>query len=660
MKKIKLDNFMHQKYITGLKASPDEKHVAITVFTPDIVSNDYLASIWVFDCITSDYHELTFFDSSAPFIWLDAETILYPALKDENLQKRIELGEQWTVYNAVNIKSKETKEFMRIPLFVSDLRSIGGNEFLLTAMYDHYGINLNTLTGKERESAIQLIKESKDYEVLDEVPFWSNVDGYTNKKRNRLYTYNKKNGSISAISGKFENILIEDQKDGKILYISEHFENISDLTNSLHLYNTHTGENMCILDNDKGYMLNAAVFLGNTIVVCGIDDAFHNLLVKNNRFYIVEEGNLKLLAEHDFGMYDTVFSDHYFDGGAERKAYGDVLYFIATENRSSFIKKLTLDGKIEKLTEDHGSINHFEICDGEIMFVGYRSMRPQELYYLTAGAEKQVTKYNDHIVKTKNIIPHEYITFENDGFMLEGYVLKPADFDERKSYPGILNIHGGPKTVFGDIYYHEMQFWANEGYFVFFCNPRGSDGRGEAFANINGKYGTIDYDDIMKFTDVVLEKYPQLNPDRLGVTGESYGGYMSNWIIGHTHRFKCAASQGSISNWFSFGISDVGYFCAGQMINATIWEDPEKYWWHSPLKYADKVTTPTLFIHSAEDYRCCLTEALQMFISLKCNGVETRLCVFKGENHFLGISGKPKNRIRRLKEMTNWFDKYLK
>ena len=295
-------------------------------------------------------------------------------------------------------------------------------------------------------------------------------------------------------------------------------------------------------------------------------------------------------------------------------------------------------------------------------FVGFRELKLQELYKLENSEEIQITDFNGWVNKVKKLSYPERLTFQTkEGITIEGWVMKPVDYEEGKKYPAILNIHGGPKTVYGEIFFHEMQYWANEGYVVFFCNPRGSDGRGNAFADIRGKYGTVDYEDIMKFTDVVLEKYPFINKERVGVTGGSYGGFMTNWIIGHTNRFKAAVSQRSISNWISkFGTTDIGYYFVEDQQAATPWSDVEKLWFHSPLKYANKVQTPTLFIHSEEDYRCWTVEAFQMFTALKYHGVEARLCLFKGENHELSRSGKPKHRIRRLKEITNWFNKYLK
>ena len=215
--------------------------------------------------------------------------------------------------------------------------------------------------------------------------------------------------------------------------------------------------------------------------------------------------------------------------------------------------------------------------------------------------------------------------------------------------------------MYGPVFYHEMQLWANRGYFVLYCNPMGSDGRGNAFADIRGHYGETDYENIMDFTDVVLSKYPQIDKERVAVTGGSYGGFMTNWIIGHTNRFACAASQRSISNWLSFyGVSDIGPMFATDQCDGDPFDTPEKLWEHSPLKYAANAVTPTLFIHSEQDYRCNEPEGIQMMYALMRYDIDTRMCLSKGENHELSRSGKPKNRVRRLDEITKWMDKYLK
>ncbi len=659
MENLKLRDFLDYKFLSQIELSPDKKYGAFVVKSSDYDNNKYLSNIWLFNRTTSELKKLTTLNEEKSFIWLNNDTLLFSSMRDEHLKEKVETGEQWTVFYAISIHGGEAYEYMRIPMTVSDIKIIAEDKFLITALYDHYGINLHSLSGEEKTKAIELIKDNKDYEVLDEIPFWSNGEGFTNKKRNRLYLYDKGVNTINPISKQFENVNVSCVREGKALYISENYTNKKEQTTGLYMYDLYANQTACIVDDDE-YAIEYAHFLGDTILFCGsLMDKYG--LNQNLSFYTITDGDIKLLCHHDYGMYNSVGSDCRLGGGREARVYNDSLYFISTEAKSSFIKKLSLDGKTEKLTKDNGSIDCFDVCDDEILFIGMREMKLQELYSLKDGNEVQKTKFNEIIVETKNIIKPERLDFVNDNVKIEGFILKPVNYDDTKTYPGILDIHGGPKTVYGEVYYHEMQYWANEGYFVFFCNPRGSDGRGDDFADIRGKYGTIDYDDLMKFTDIVLEKYPTIDSSRVGVTGGSYGGFMTNWIIGHTDRFKCAASQRSISNWISkFGTTDIGYYFNSDQNLSTPWDNPEKMWFHSPLKYANQAVTPTLFIHSEEDYRCWLAEGLQMFTALKYHGVDARLCMFRSENHELSRSGKPKHRARRLQEITNWFEKYLK
>ncbi|MBP3646920.1 MAG: S9 family peptidase, partial [Clostridia bacterium] len=219
----------------------------------------------------------------------------------------------------------------------------------------------------------------------------------------------------------------------------------------------------------------------------------------------------------------------------------------------------------------------------------------------------------------------------------------------------------GPKAIFGGIFHHEMQCFANMGYFVFFTNPRGADGRGEDFANITGQLGYIDFRDFMEFTDEVLRRYPDIDEKRVGICGGSYGGFMCNWMIGHTDRFAAAASQRSISNYLTKSLcTDIGYNHNMSQLETDPWHDFERVWEHSPLKCAPNAKTPTLFIQSDEDYRCWMSDAIQMYTALKMNGTDARLALFHGESHGLSRIGRPQNRIGRLTEIGSWFEKYLK
>ncbi len=402
--------------------------------------------------------------------------------------------------------------------------------------------------------------------------------------------------------------------------------------------------------------------------VCFFDDEILVLAAGNDRyglnenpeFYLLKEGNLELLAHNEDAIGSSVGSDCRYGGGKMSLVKNGKFYFVTTRRNASHLYSLDHEGTIEPVFTQEGSLDCIAEYKDGIAAAAMLQGKLQEVYMLK-DAGIRLSALNENALKGKYVADYEKITFENDGVDLDGWVLKPYDYDPNKKYPAILDIHGGPKTVYGEVFYHEMQVWASEGYFVFFMNPRGGDGRGNAFADIRGKYGTIDYDDLMKFTDVVLEKYPAIDPSRLGETGGSYGGFMSNWIIGHTDRFAAVASQRSIANWVGFnGTSDIGPHFSKDQCAGDVWKDMEKLWWHSPLKYADKAKTPTLFIHSDEDYRCPISEGYQMASALMQHGVPTRLVVFHGENHELSRGGKPLNRIRRLEEITNWMDKYCK
>lgn len=659
MENLKLKDFLDYKYLSNLEFSPNGENAGFVVHTTNYDDNNYQSNIWLLNNKTKKYSKLTSLNEEKSFLWIDNSTIIFPASRDAKLREKVSQGEKWTAYYSIDINGGEADKYMQIPLLVTAIKMIDKDNFVLTAQYDNYGINLNELTGEERSKAVAKLKEEKDYEVLDEIPFWSNGGGFTNQKRNRLYLYNRISNEVTPLSCEHTVVTYFSYKDGKVLYVGNLFEGKLEQREGIFCYDIASKTTETLLPIDANFRVTFAEFLEDT-VICALNDCKEYGMNQNPSFYIIKNGKVELLKKHDTWMANTVGSDCRYGGGKSYRVANGKLYFPTTVFKDSFLNTIDLAGNETVLTKADGSVDVYDVHGDEILFAGLRGIKLQEIYSLKDGEETQITKFNENIYIDKKISIPEKCNFVNDGIEIEGWVLKPVDYDETKTYPAILDIHGGPKTVFGEVFYHEMQVWANMGYFVFFCNPRGGDGRGNAFADIRGKYGTIDYDDLMKFTDVVLEKYP-IKADRVGVTGGSYGGYMTNWIIGHTDRFRCAASQRSIANWISkFGTTDIGYYFNADQNASTPWINQEKLWWHSPMKYADKVKTPTLFIHSEEDYRCWLAEGIQMFTALKYHGVEARLCMFRGENHELSRSGKPKHRVRRLEEMTNWFEKYLK
>ncbi len=661
MDTLKRNDFLEYRFLSGLEPSPSLRHAVFTVSQADYEENGYRHNLWLYDAQTKQIRQLTAMDKENNAFWLDGSTLVFPSMRDKKCKERVEKGEAWTIFYAIDIHGGEAKEYMRLPLTVTKAFPAGENKFVFVVNYDNAGIDLHQYQGLEKQTKETEIKQNKDYEILDEIPYWSNGHGFTNKKRSRLYLYEKEENRLTPITEPPENAHCFCVEQGKALFSASLFQDKAGQTDGLYSFDVNTKERATLLE-DNTWELGFAGFIGGR-VFCTATDMLHYGINENKKFYFVENGALTLWADYDRSFGSGVGSDCRLGGSPYYRVIGEKLYFLTLDGFYSYVRTLDLKGNFETLTAPKGSVDGFAVNGDAILFIGMRGLRLQELYLMEQpkGAEEQITQFNEDIFQNKTLAQPEYLAFENDGVSLDGWVLKPIGFDPARKYPAILDIHGGPKSAFGDVFFHEMQIWANDGYFVFFCNLRGGDGKGNAFADIRGKYGTIDYDDLMKFTDLVLEKYPQIDNQRMGVTGGSYGGFMTNWIIGHTDRFCCAASQRSIANWISMSCTtDIGYYFSADQNNCDTWSDQEKLWWHSPLRYANQVKTPTLFIHSEEDYRCWLTEGLQMFNALKFHGVPSRLCMFRGENHELSRSGKPRHREKRLVEITAWFDQYLK
>jgi dipeptidyl aminopeptidase/acylaminoacyl peptidase len=281
---------------------------------------------------------------------------------------------------------------------------------------------------------------------------------------------------------------------------------------------------------------------------------------------------------------------------------------------------------------------------------------------LATGNDRQLTKHNHPLLDGLDLGQIEEVWFKGpDDNDLQGWILKPPAFDPSKKYPSILEIHGGPITQYGNYFMHEFYYLASKGFVVYFSNPRGGRGYGEAHAKaIWGGWGDADYADLMTWADY-MEKQPYIDSQRMGVTGGSYGGYMTVWIIGHTQRFKAAATQRCVSNFISmWGSSDMNWVFQQVLNDKPPFEDLQKYWDHSPVKYIGNAKTPTLVLHNEFDLRCPIEQGEQVFVALKSLGVDTEMVRFPDEFHGLSRTGRTDRRIARLNHILRWMEKYLK
>jgi dipeptidyl aminopeptidase/acylaminoacyl peptidase len=256
------------------------------------------------------------------------------------------------------------------------------------------------------------------------------------------------------------------------------------------------------------------------------------------------------------------------------------------------------------------------------------------------------------------VAPEAFWAQSPDGTRVQGWCMLPRG--EASSHPALLEIHGGPMSMYGFRYHHEFQCLAAAGYAVVYSNPRGSVGFGKDFCSaIKGRWGDKDYQDVIAAMDYGLAHYP-LDSGRLGVLGGSYGGFMVNWIVSHTDRFKAAVTMRSVVNRFSaMGSSDVGKLRVSQYSAGPWWEEPAPYWQQSPLKYASNIHTPLLIEHQEQDYRLPVEQGEQLYNALKFLGRPVELVLYPNESHGMSRTGRPWHRVHRLKTIVNWFDRHL-
>ena len=659
MKKVGIEDFAAVRKLSDPVASPSGKKLAVTVTEGDIEKNAYKTDIWVYDeAHTPSFFRLTASENGKAPCFLDENTILFPG--DRLNAHPAKDGIVYTVYNRISLDGGEASEFMVLPFAASGLFPLGNERYLVKGTVNLSLPDFADMDEAEKKKALAAWEEEKDYSVFDELPFWFNGRGVINKLRAGLFLIDNKAGTQEKLTDQYFDLhgFSVNEEKNKVIYWGNEFETLNPQKSRMYIRDLKDGT-VTEVKLENRYSISGAVFCNERIVFLGATGETYGTS-ENPKFYLChEDGSFDLLAEPDPSL-GGIGSD--IAGGGQSLFAKDRIYFVQTIGYHSVFRAMDLSGDIETLIDKINIVSCAAGC-GPVYFLGMEKDRPQEVYMKKDGEVTKLSSFNEAYVNEHEIAETEHFTFiDSDGVEIDGWVLYPADFDKEKKYPAILDVHGGPQVAYGEGFFHEMQYWAAQGYIVFFCNPRGSSGKGGAFADIYGdNYGVRDYNDLMEFTDQVLARVPQIDAQRIAMTGGSYGGFMANWIAGHTDRFAAIASQRSISNYISKCLTtDIGYYHNLSAIQADPWNSPEKMWRHSPLAYADKVKTPMLFIQSDEDYRCWMADAVQMLQALLMHGVPARMCLFHGENHELSRSGKPKHRIRRLKEITEWFDRYVK
>ncbi len=654
MNQIPLDHFLHYKFVSNLKTSPNRKRLVFMASYADLEKNDYKGILYHIE--KGKAMRLIRLKDADSFVFETEDTILIPLTKNKKEEKLKK--DKKTVYYRYNFVSKKVEQayVFNAPLSVEKVLPDG--KLLLNGMLTDDEMALLSVEDKKRKGLLESLKKEKAYEEIDQIPFYFNGPGFIANKKSRLFIYDPKDKSINQIFDESFHVEGFRANNDSIYVHGYELQDVMPLYNDFYRYDLKTGDVEALLKNDS-FMINGLELVGDRVVVLASQGEKYGLN-QDPDFYVLKNHQLELLSSFGYNVGNSIGSDVRYGKNSQTMVVDEELYFVETVDDHTVINKVELDGNIIHVCDMHGAVDGLAYFENELYLVGQYRQKLQEVYRIYEDKLTQVSSLNSSVLRGYYVAKPKRIDVRRDDYDVTGFVLLPEDYDPDKSYPAILDIHGGPKTAYGQVYYHEMQYWVNEGYIVFYCNPTGSDGKGGEFADIRGKYGTVDYEDIMAFTEKVLRKIKNIDKERLYVTGGSYGGYMTNWIVGHTNIFKAAATQRSISNWISFhATSDIGYYFASDQNAAHPFDNLEKLWDHSPLKFVKEIETPLLFIHSDEDYRCPIEQAMQLFVPLKERGIDTKFIWFKGETHELSRSGKPQARIKRLKEITEWFETHL-
>ena len=513
-------------------------------------------------------------------------------------------------------------------------------------------------------------KTESDVKVVRRIAYRMNDQGYFHDRRTHLYSIKPDGRNLTQLtSGEFDVEGYSVSSEGRSVAFIANMTPEADysLVRDIHIMPTTGGKPRKATDSKGPIDAVSWSHDGKKLAYLGHD--LRRRLATNTGVWLTSSKGgptVELTWEFDRNTGNNLNSDSRVPSPDPSPVWDpddQRLNFMCTTGGSCQIYTVSVEGRtVKPLTEGERSVEGFSFSrDGRMLaYTSMDAMNLADLYVRDGNGERRVTNFSNEILSKLQLSTPERFAFRaTDGVEVEGWVMKPHT-RQGKRLPTIMEIHGGPRTAYGHCFMFEFQLLAAHGFAVAFTNPRGSTAYGEEFAaKILTNYGDRDYEDIMEATNYLI-KAGIADENRLGVAGGSYGGWMTNWIISHTDRFKAAVSERSISNWNSFfGTSDIGYYFAEEEVGGVPWANPQHYAQNSPITYVRDVKTPVLIIHSEEDYRCPIEQGEQLFVALKKLKKETMMLRFPEENHELSRSGKPNHRIARLNHINEWFKQHV-
>ncbi len=634
---IRPADFTLYSLLSDPSVSPDGKRAAIAVKKADMKEDAYGSDIYV--CDLSDGRTSQFTSGgkdSNPKFSPDGKSMLFVSRRG---LKKEDKGNALYVIPAGGGEAKQVLRSERgvsNPQWSSDSKSV---------------YFVSTVEGKEKD----------DVKVIRRLTFWFNGEGFIYNQRKHLFRADTQTGKTAQLTrGQFDVADFSLSPDGRRLAYLASTNDLKPYISDVFVVDLPHGRPRKLTRSDME--LSAVVWSpdGTRIAVSG--SRLPAGFASHSHIWVLDPRTKESgeVEKADRNKANSLNSD------ARPGAHGPTglawtregIYYPQGDGDSVHIYRVKPGGEPKMVVGGERSVEGYDVSDGRLAFVAMDSSHLDELF--VEGREKPLTSFNSGVYKELRVLRQEKFTFKaSDGEQVEGWVLLPESRARR--HPAILYVHGGPKTAFGNSYMHEFQVFAGAGYAVVYMNPRGSDGYSEKFSDIRGRWGTRDFDDLMEGLDWALKKHPQIDGSNVAIAGGSYGGFMTNWAVGHTDRFKAAVTDRSITFWSSFwATSDIGPSFTEDQVGGDPWNAEEKLLNDSPGRYVPNVQTPVLVVHSMEDYRCWMVGGLEFFTALKRFGKEAELVLIPGENHDLSRIGKPKHRVARLNHYVRWFDKHLR
>lgn len=515
-------------------------------------------------------------------------------------------------------------------------------------------------------------EEAKKPIIIRDFKHKSDAGGFHDDKKSQLVLFDVEDETFTQLTTvKADHHFQDISPDGKTVLFAANLNNEADyeLINDLYTIDLLT-KKVSKITNGKGAYGNASYSPSGDKIACfGHEYAYQGATLSEIYIFDVQTLSRTCLSETwDMQLGDLMIGDTRLGQSHVGPTWSQnekSLYFIATDHGATGLYEVTLESELNTCYKNNNHVFGFTYDrENDRIILGISSpTHPGDLFRLeTDQTITSLTQTNKEFISEVALIdPEEVKITAEDGWEIQGWLMRPYGFETGKKYPFILEVHGGPHAMYGQTFFHEMQLLAAKGYVVLYTNPRGSHGYGQRFVDaVRTDYGGKDYTDLMTAVDHVIKQYSFIDTDRLGVTGGSYGGFITNWIVSHTNRFKAAVTQRCISNWLSFyGVSDIGYFFTKWELGTDLLEDPKKLWDFSPIKYAKDVDTPLLILHGEQDLRCPIEQGEQLFIALKQLRKEVEFVRFPGANHELSRSGDPTMKLERLNHICRWFEQYL-